>query len=901
MFFRPPDLLRIDMSWLSRLTNILSVRRVDRDLDEEHRFHLAARIDDLMRDGLTRDQATAQAARRFGGRLQARESSRDVRLLPWLDSLARDVRHGVRLLRKDRGVTTAAVLSLALAIGACAAAFSLIDALILRPLPVRDPDGLLYVAAGAAGDEDKETVLSYPLFERFRSAAPAKVEIFSMSEQSLRQAILPDTGGQEEQLRVQFVSGNAMPVLGISAALGRLIAATDDRTPGAHPVAVISHAFWTRRLGGDRHVIGRTFQIEQVVFEVVGVAAAGFTGTEPGMLTDVWVPNMMWASPQAFTSERWGWLRIWGRLAPGVELAAIRPILQTAYTNERGDVDPGKARLAPKGQMVSENVLEVRAAATGASALRTQFARPLLVLAAVVGSILLIACSNIANLLLARGAARDREMTLRASIGASRSRLLQQVLVEAAMLTAAATLLGLGLTRVAVPVIVGMLAASDNPVYLDTAIDVRVVLFVVVLGALTTLLFGLAPAIRASRVTPTHALTPNAALGARYAGRSIVLRPLLAVQMGFSLVVLFVAGLLLQSFNRLTQVDLGFRPEQVALITIEARERLTDAVSDVAGFQLREAAGRLPGAQSASLSDWALFAGWSSGGSLGVPGRGVVQTRTLGVSPGFCRTMGIRLLDGREFERTDSNAEGMTAVIVNEEFARRYFPGERAVGQRVERTTRWGTNSLEIVGVAANVKNNSIRAAASPFVFLPMSAPVGTLQIRTTLDASLLAARLREVLPRVHPSLRLTGVSRQSLLVDNALLRERLLAVLSAFFASIGLALSAIGLYGVSSYAVLRHTREIGIRLALGANPAAVVRSVLGGVALALVLGVALGVAGGLFFSRFVRTLLFEIEPLDPANLAVSVGALAAIALLATWRPARRAARVDPVVALRTD
>jgi predicted permease len=885
------------MSWMSRFTNVLRLRRVDRDLDDEQRFHLESRIEDLMRDGLTREQAAARAARQFGGRLRTRESSRDVKLLPWLDSLARDARHGVRLLRRDATVTTAAVVSLALAIGACTAAFSLIDALMLRTLPVRDPASLVYLTRDTSETDIRiATLLSHPHLQRFRAAAPSQVEIFSMSHQSLRQAILPDSGGAEEKLRLQFVSGNAMTVLGVGTALGRILQPSDDVTRSAHQVAVISHAFWSRRFAADPRAVGRWMEIEQQPFQIVGVAERGFTGSEPGVLTDVWAPNMMWGRGQDLSNSDWNWLRVWGRLAPGVDREAIVPIVNTTYTNLEREKQSARQSPAPATRRAER--LAVRPAATGVSGLRERFARPLVILAALVGIVLLIACSNLANLLLARGAARDREMMLRASIGASRARLLQQVLVEASILTAAATLVGIVFARAAVPLIVGMITMSDNPVYLDTTIDLRVVAFVTALGSLTTLVFALAPAMRASAAPPHGALAQS---GPRHTSQSVLLRPLVALQIGFSLMVLFVAGLLLQSFDRLTRVDLGFAPDGVALVTIEAREPLAPDVNRAAGRQLLEEVRRLPGVEAASLSGWGFFKGWSSNGSFAIPGSGHAQTRILQVSPGFFATMHVKVIAGRELEARDVAVEEPSALVVNEAFARTYFPGESAVGQRLERERRGQTVRYEIVGVSRNARDGDVRGAVGPYVYEPTPDPQGALQIRTRLDLPTLTARVRELLPRVHPSLRLTDVTLQSSLVGNAMLRERLLAVLSGFFALVGLVLAAVGLYGVSSYAVVRRTREIGIRLALGARPVAVVRSVLGSVGVAALIGAAGGVAAGLFFSRFVRTLLFETQPLDPWSLAVPAAGLMLVVIIAASRPAHRAARIDPVVALRAD
>ena len=880
------------MSLFTRLGNAFRTRVLDRDIDAEHQFHVDARIDELVASGLSLDAARAEAQRRFGGRLQSREASRDVRLLPWLDSLGRDARFGLRLLRRDAIVSTAAIASLALAIGACTAAFSLIDALILRELPVRDPGRLVAIERPAAGDDLRFSMLtSYPFLQRIRESASAKMAVFSVSHQSLRQAILPDAGGVEEKLRAQFISGNTFDVLGVRAALGRLLAAEDDVTPGAHQVAVISHAFWMRRLGGRADAIGQWLQLEQKPYQIVGVAQAGFTGTETGALTDIWVTNMMW-DRRSLDQPNWNWLQVWGRLHPGVTAADVRPIVQTVAANFEGDgFDASKS----EEQRRAESSLDVVSVAHGSSVLRRSFARPLWLLAAIVAALLLIACTNVANLLLARGAAREREMVLRASIGAGRSRLLQQVLVEAGMLTAAALVLGLLFARLAVPLIVGMLTTNENPVHLETSLSARALFFVGGLGVLTTLVFGLAPALRASATAPGSLLTAS-----RATGRTATLRVLVGAQVAFSVALVFVAGLLLRSFDRLLQVDLGFSPERVTLLTIEARDRLEPAQGRAVGEQLVARVRALTGVESASLSEWALFRGWSNANSVMFPGRGSAQSFRLGVSPQFFRTMAGRVLDGREFALGDLDATPRP-VVVNAAFARAYLNDVRAVGQRFERSSRGQTLTHEIVGVVADMRDGSVRGDAPRFMFFPIDGCDGTLEIRSGLDPAVLAARVRSELPRIHPSLRLVDVTRQTSLVGNTLLRERLLAVLSAFFAAVGLTLAAVGLYGVSSYAVAQRVREIGIRMALGAGRARVVRAVLGGMAIALSIGIGVGLAAGLYAAGFVHALLFDIEPLDAGTLALSASGFVLIALVAAWRPAQRASRVDPVDALRAD
>jgi len=882
------------MAWWSRVANLVRTARLERELDEEQRFHIEARADELAAgEGLSREAALERASRQFGHRLSIREASRDAKLMVWLESLWRDLRLGLRLLRKDAVVSSAAIVSLGLAIGACTAAFALIDALMLRELPVRDPRSLFYIARVGAGKDPRFSALaSHPYFERIRAAVRPRMEAFSMSHQSLRQAILPDGGGVEEKLQTQFVSGNAFDVLGVRPALGRLLRPSDDVTPGAHPVAVVSHAFWTRRLGGRPDALGQWIRLDQRSYQIVGVAQDGFTGAQPGVLTDVWVPNMMFAA-ESLRAPTWNWLQIWGRLAPGATAASIRPIVQSLADEIDGTAAPGKD---PRRD-ATENGLDLLNAATGLSAVRQEFQRPLLALAGLVALVLLIACSNVANLLLARGAARRREMALRASIGAGRRRLVQQVLVESGVLTVAASLVGLLCAVVNLPLIIGMLSTNENPVYLDARLDWRVLAFVALLGGVTTILFGLAPALRASAVKPGE--TPLAG-DRRHTGDAGISRSMVAAQVGCSLMILFVACLLLRSFDRLLAVDLGFVPERLAVLSIEARERFTPAQAHELDGRLLERVRALPGVESASLAGWALFRGWSWGGDFTILGGESAPTLRLAVSSQFFRTMGTPLLAGREIEARDSEAVRPAPLVVNEAFARKYFGGERAIGQRLETRGR-EVVPYEIVGVVGNVRDGSVRGEVGPFAFSPIAEPGGALLLRTALDPRTVADLVRRELPGVHPSLRLVDVTRETALVANTLLRERLLAVLSGFFAALGLALSAVGLYGVLSYAVVRRTREIGIRLTLGARPPAVVRSVLGRTARAMAIGIAGGLAGGVYFAGFVRTLLFEVEPLSASGIALPTVCLLGVAVAAAWVPARRATRVDPAEALRTE
>jgi putative ABC transport system permease protein len=892
------------MSLLSRLLNLARTRRVDCELDDEHRFHLETRVEALLAEGLTREAAQAEAARRFGGRLRTREASRDIRLVPWLESLARDLRFAARLCRRDAVVSGAAVLSLALALGACAAAFSLVDALMLRPLPVRDPQRLVYLTFPSYFDaQPVGESFSYPVFERLKDAARSRLDLVLASRLQPRRARLPGSDDPREEFSVQFVSGDAFNVLGVRPALGRMIGPADDTFGGA-PIAVLDHRYWVSRFGADPGVVGRVIALDDLHIEVVGVMEPRFSGIEPGRRPDVWLPASMY-DRRSFTSNQWNWFRILGRLAPDVDSAAAQAVLQPAFTAFRREVAAGMPPDRPREAVrrFVETPLAIESAATGPSALRRELGRPLLVLFLVAGLVLLIAASNVANLLLARGAARAHELSLRLSLGASRARLIQQSLVESAVLTAVASVLALAVARVTGPVVVTLLAPAANPAFLDLRTDWRVLSFLVLIAALTTALFGLGPARRASRVAPMGAL---AAASGRATARAELWRPLVAVQIAFSLSVLFVAGLLLVSFARLARVDIGFNPERLVSIAVDAPQ-ISDRLERVTvGLQLAERVRATPGVADASLSAWPLFSegGWTS--SVLIPGRPPDghDSVHLSVYPHFFSTMGMRVVAGRDFEDRDVVNASPTAelpIVVNEAFARRYFGAEPAVGRIVQRRgDNRGGVTQRIVGVVQDTKYNDPREAAPTTVFVAVGG-FGSLIVRLDRESPAIVDSVRRVVKATHPAIVVNSVTLQSTLVDNTMLRERLLALLSAFFAIAGLVLTAVGLYGVLSYSVIRRTREIGVRVALGAQRGTIIRSLVTEVATVTTAGVAAGLAGGVLLSRYVASLLFEVTPLDVSSLVLPVAALLLAAAAAAIVPAVRATRVDPVVALRAE
>jgi predicted permease len=899
------------MSLWSRVANVFRSGRLHRELDEELQFHLEERTRELVAAGMARDAAVREAARRLGSPLRLREQSLDVKRMLWLDSLGRDVRLGVRMLRRHGAVTGAAVISLSLALGACVAAFSLVDALILRPIPVRQPDRLVYLAFSTYTPERPEAdTFNDPLFLRLRAAARGRVDLFAMSTQVMRQVRFAGSSGEQERVRTQFASGDAFEQLGIRPFAGRLLTRRDDVTPGSHPVAVISHAFWTRRFGGDPAAIGRSFTLagdsrlgDDRPFEIIGIAESGFGGVEPGRPTDLWLPYAMY-NPRAFGNAEFGWFRIFGRLGDGVRVEEAESVLQAAFTGFRRDRMSVSAALGP-GRPAEDiarylnTPIYARAAVTGASPLRRQFERPLWVLAAIASLVLLIAGSNVANLFLARTAAREREMALRLSIGAGRGRLIQQVLVESALVAIGVCVLGLLVAAVAAPSVVTMLTTPDDPVRLDLRLDRRVMAFAAALVVLLTALLGILPALRASGVAPIGALKTG---GSRTAARTSVMRPFVALQVAFGLAVLFGGGLLVLSFARLSRVDPGFATSRVLLVSLEPVRRVDPGEQRLALWRVIDRLRAVPGVEAASSAEFnALGRAWTHF----VPVAGTTARIEATMSPvtdGFFETMRIPIVAGRAFAADDVRGGRAAPIVVNETFAARYLGGAPAVGRTV--TARFGgtddSDTHEIVGVAADTRYD-LRQPAAPTVYIPLTLrSSGTLHVRVAGEGPA-AARIRDEIRAADPLFRVTAIGSQAEAVARTMIRERLLALLSGFFAIVGLVLAAVGLYGVLSYSVMQRTREIGIRVALGARRSGVVGMVLADAGRTTLLGAAAGVAAGLYLSRFLETLLFEVTPLDFWSLALPVGTLLLTALLASALPALQASRVDPAVALRDE
>ena len=847
------------------------------------------------------------AQRRFGNQLHLREESRDIKLAAWVDSLRADVVFGWRQLHKQRTASAASILSLALAIGAATAAFRLVDAVLLRPLPVAEPERLYFVATtyfDREGRPDYRDHFDYPTYRRYRELITDRAEPMVVGSVNNRQEVRIERA-ESEHLRRQYVSGNVFPSFGLNPELGRLLTPGDDVTPGGHPVAVLSYDYWTRRFARDPGVIGRALQMGKYRLEVVGVAPRGFIGTEPGEIVDLFVPAIM--NTEALDSPGWSWFRMWVRLKPGVSPEQVRQPLEAAYLRALQDNLKNFASDTPHEAIerhLSQKLI-LLSAASGASDLQKDYQRPLLILGLLVGLVLLIACANVANLMTAQAAARSREMALRVSIGAGRARLIQLVLVECAILAAIASALGGVFAAWSAPLVVSMLRMPEEPVRLVLETGWRELSFSFALALLVTLMFGLAAALRASAVQPVHALRGGEDSGAPRRPMKL----LLSAQVAFCVTVVFVAGLFLATFHRMSTRPLGFSPDNLLVMDVSAAQgQLSPEVWFQAADELRAA----PGVVSVGASGWPLLSGNRWTGSVRLPGKRVEAQGPymLDVSPNYFEVMGISLIAGRDFRRGDRQhglkapAEPVAGVgIVNEAFARLYFGGANPVGRTVDLLQKKDlAASMEIVGLVRNAVYFDLREAMRPMIFVPMKDRGHvTLLVRTAVEPPSLVPALRQKISLASGGLRVQQIQPHSSFIRWRLVRERLLATLSLFFAVVALVLAAVGLYGVLNYSVTRRRREIGIRMALGARVGHVVRIVTSDAALIVCLGSLAGVAAGVMTGRLIEAMLYEIKPTGLDTIGAPILILALVSLVASLPPAFRAARVDPAQTLRSE
>ncbi len=935
------------MRLTKRLRSLFGRSAQERELTDELRFHIDMKTDENIATGMSPDEARQAALRSFGNPGLKREDARTTWGWIWVEHFVQDVRYGLRAMRQAPGFTAVAVLSLALGIGANTAIFSLIDAVLLKTLPIQDPQNLVAmdwaskgwpegVINGLSGNMNGDPSgrmtspsFSYPMYEQLRARNHVFSNVLALAGNGSQFNL--GYRGEPGRAEGELISGTFFDTLGVQPALGRMLAPEDDRLESS-PAAVISYRYWEGHFGRDPGVVGRSVTLNGVPFTVVGVCPPEFFGVQPGRAVDVWVPlhqqphvEPRWA-PQPENahgraigpdwlfqqSTRW-WVVMLGRRKPGVTeqqaQAEAEVILQQSIA---GDVKPGtKPETIPH--------LEVTAGSKGLDDLRRQFSKPLAVLMAVVGLVLLIACANVANLLLARGTSRQKEMAVRLAIGARRSRLIRQLLTESVLLAALGGVVGLVLAFWSTDLLVAFMSSGRDPVHLTVTPDPRVLGFTMAVSILTGIVFGLAPALRSTRLDLTPALKASDAreLGTapgtsrHQVRRQGIGRTLIVAQVSLSLLLLVGAGLFVRTLRNLENENTGFDERNLLLFGIDPTQggykgqRLAEFYQEL----MRRVAAQ-PGVRSVSMSGATLIGGGMNSLETFIQNPPKIADKDGGVGsyvnevgPNFFETMGIPLVLGRTIHEADL-AGAPEVAVVNEEFARKFLDGGNPIGRRFGfDSQKKSAPEFEIVGVVGDARYDDLRhdIPATVYPAALQDTTLGALhfEVRTAGDPSVLAPAIRRVAQGLDSNLALYDVRSQKEQVDETLFQERLFARLTGFFGSLALLLGCIGVYGVMAFAVTRRTREIGIRMALGANRSEIVGMVLRETLALVAIGVALGVMAALEASRLVATFLFGLKPNDPLTIAVAALLMVAAAAFAGYVPARRASHVDPMVALR--
>ena len=885
-------------------------RRRDEDLKQEIASYIAIETDDNIARGMSPREAHEAAVRKFGNATRVREDVYVMNTLMPIDTLWQDLRLAVRLLRRDKGFAAAAILSLALGIGANTAIFQLLDVVRLRTLPVADPQRLVKVSfppgsSRSGSFSGRWPDMTFAQFEELRRQQTIFSGLFAWSSDSVNTA----DGGIIREVDALWLTGDAFNVLGVHPVLGRLFTPEDDRA-GCAPIAVISHAYWQRAFGGDRAVLGRSVRLEGTSFEIVGVTAPEFYGFEIGLRFDVAVPlctdPLLNASNRLQSPRSW-WLSVFARLSPGVsvdqatgQLTAMAPAIMKATVPPDYSGEGIEKYLA--------NKLHASVVLSGVSDVRDTFEQVLIVLLAATGMVLLIACANLANLLLARGSARQKEIAVRLAVGASRHRIVRQLLVESAVLVVVGAGAGLVVARGLTSVLLTQLTTSMRPVFLDVQWNLNVLGFTAGLAAVTCLLFGLAPAMKATALAPAAAIRAGSRGLTPDHERFRFRRALLVGQVSLSLVLLVGALLFTRTLYNLARVDAGF--DQQVVIAGLAHKSLAEGTLEQRHLlreRLRDAIASHPDvADVASSRNQPLTGRWWNEYVFVDSSPAKLLSNFNRVSANYFEMLGIPILEGRTFSAQDVR-EAPAIAVVNEAFAKKAFPDGRALGHTlwVETPPGQPAQRIEIVGVARNTKYEDIRRDFEPLVHLAAAqddelreSTWFVVKPRGSVDG--LQKAIERSVATVNPaiSLYLTVLSQR---VSEGLMRERMMAGLSIAFSSLAALLAAIGLYGVMSYMVTRRSSEFGIRLAMGARRWDVLHIVIREAGVLLSVGLVIGALLGLSAARAARGLLFGLSPTDPATLASAIALLATIGFVAAYLPARRASRTDPAVVLRTE
>jgi len=891
------------------------------DLDDEIAYDLALDAEERMRAGVTRQEADRASRRDFGNVPLLKEGMREMWGWTSLERLAQDLRYGWRTLRQNPLFATMAVLSLALGIGANTAIFSFMDAILLRALPVRRPGELVIlnwhtkgpptVVHGMSGSwyNDPHTGWSsgdypFPAYELLRASNRALSSMFGFADAG---QLNLSVQGQTDLVDAQLVSGNFFSSLGVRPAAGRWISDDDDRS-GAPPIVVMSYSYWRRRFAGSADAIGQSIFLNLMPFTIAGVSAPEFFGVNPGGAPDLFIP--LHAAPlfaedqqedakQRFLDKNFYWVEIMGRLRPCTSLGQAQTDLAALfqrYVNSTASTEEEKVDLPE---------LVLAGGGSGIDSLRREYSKPLYVLMAMVGLILAIACANIANLLLARAAARRREIAVRLSLGAGRLRVVRQLLTESVLLAFLGGVLGVWVAGLGIRFLTWLLANGRDSFTLHANLSWPVLAFTFALALTTGILFGLVPAIQATRIDIAPALKQ---IRASAPPSRLRLNKMLAIyQIAISLLLTIAAGLFVRTLSSLHSVELGFDRENVLLFRLNAKQTgYSDQALARFYMDLWARFRTIPGVRDVTLSDFALVSG--AGGQTGVtipgrphqPGR-ESETSVLKIGPAFFSTMRIPILLGRELQERDMTGPFKVAVV-NEVFAKKYFPHENPTGRHFGFGGGDGKFAeFEIVGVAKAARYDSLKQAIPPVVYIPFSQRVDgvSFELRARGDPLGLVATVRQIVRQVDSRVPASDVNTQARQIDQTINRERIFAQLCSCFAGLALLMSCIGLYGMMAYTVARRTGEIGIRMALGADRRRIASMVLREMIWIGATGLAIGLAVAWGTTRYLESFLFGLKPKDPLAILLATGILAAALVLACYDPAMRASRIDPLTALR--
>lgn len=876
-------------------------RRSTPGLEDELRFHIDMAVESYLRQGLASEEARRRAHADFGGLQQIREHYGDQKGLPLFETTLQDLRYGLRALGANRTFTAMAVLSLALGIGANTAIFSLLYALLLRPLPVPNPGEIVEVNITVAGKPSDS--FSYPVIQ----ALAARKDVFAALGGFAANSFTVGPPSATVRTPGAWVSGGFFQTLQLTPAAGRLLTPEDDQ-PGGGLVAVATDAYWERRFQRSPSAVGATLLVEGLRVTIVGVTPPGFTGANVGEIADLTLPYQFLShlspGPQGQLQVGPKFSRILARPARGLSIRQTRARLQAIWPAMAAvSVDSHTPRKGREAMLAS--TLDLSSGGAGWTPLRSQYSKPLTVLIAISALVLLLTCINVANLLLARSAARRREFAIRLAIGAGRMRIVRQLLVESLLLSFLGAALGLFLAHYGSRL---LLTRVSQAIHLDVGLNLAVLEFASAAAVLTGLLFGTAPALCSTTACVATALRTSPSAGQ---ARGRLAGSLVTIEVALSFLLLIGAGLFARTLQNLEKVDPGFRHESVLMADLDSRGIVH--AGPAAGARVAalfrdtlDAVGAVPGVSAAALSNITPISGgyWS----LPVQVKGQPPHEDdifFAVSPGFFSVLGMPLRAGRDFTFRD-DAAGPPVGIVNQEFARRFLPGVNPLGQVISIYDSRHSKNMEIVGVAGDSHPNALREAPCSCVYVPFFQQppdligYGTFEVKVAGSLDAVAADVSRILSRFAPGaeLRVRPFTEQ---VESSMRRERLMARLAGFFGILALVLAAVGVYGLLAYAVAERTVEVGIRIGLGAEPAAVVRMILARGMRPVAAGILIGLPLAWWTTRYISTLLYGLNPFDPLTIAAAVSALTVVALAAGFVPARRAARIDPMTSLRHD